>query len=154
MTSKPLREVLLRPERSGRLAKWAIELGEHKIEFQAPTAKKAQVLADFFAEYPSSSTNTRHDEVLNITERSGATEVLERQLTFGYVLLEEEAPIVPKRALRYVASVESKRLPWILQVDGSASAGQGGAGIYLRSPEGDEMQYAISLRFKVTNNEA
>nr|GEW55365.1 protein NYNRIN-like [Tanacetum cinerariifolium] len=31
LTDQPIRQVLLKPENSGRLAKWAIELGEHKI---------------------------------------------------------------------------------------------------------------------------
>lgn len=34
LTNKPIKQVLTRPEVSGRLAKWAIELGEHDIEFR------------------------------------------------------------------------------------------------------------------------
>ena len=52
LTSEPLKQVLGKPEQSGRLAKWAIELSEHEIEYQALTAKKAQVIADFLAGYP------------------------------------------------------------------------------------------------------
>lgn len=37
------------------MAKWTIELGDHTIEYQAPSAKKAQVLADFLAEYPGNT---------------------------------------------------------------------------------------------------
>ncbi|XP_071694824.1 uncharacterized protein [Rutidosis leptorrhynchoides] len=40
----------MKPEKSGRMAKWAIELGEHDIKFQARHSIKAQVLADFMAE--------------------------------------------------------------------------------------------------------
>ncbi|XP_076934009.1 uncharacterized protein LOC143600115 [Bidens hawaiensis] len=39
--------VLSKPELSGRLAKWAIELGEHSIEYKLRPAIKGQVLADF-----------------------------------------------------------------------------------------------------------
>ncbi|XP_076899911.1 uncharacterized protein LOC143553908 [Bidens hawaiensis] len=39
-------------ELSGRLAKWAIELGEHAIEYKPRPAIKGQVLADFIAEIP------------------------------------------------------------------------------------------------------
>ncbi|XP_021986933.1 uncharacterized protein LOC110883510 [Helianthus annuus] len=52
MTDQPLQKVLRRPELSGRLAKWAIELGEHSFEFKPRTAMKGQILADFLAEVP------------------------------------------------------------------------------------------------------
>ncbi|XP_076922471.1 uncharacterized protein LOC143584238 [Bidens hawaiensis] len=39
-------------ELSGRLAKWAIELGEYAIEYKPRLAIKGQVLADFIAEIP------------------------------------------------------------------------------------------------------
>ncbi|XP_071695148.1 uncharacterized protein [Rutidosis leptorrhynchoides] len=48
--SKETAKVNMKPEKSGRMAKWAIELGEHDIEFQARHSIKAQVLADFMAE--------------------------------------------------------------------------------------------------------
>ncbi|KAJ0493161.1 putative nucleotidyltransferase, Ribonuclease H [Helianthus annuus] len=52
MTDQPLQKVLRRSELSGRLAKWAVELGEHSLEFKAKTAIKGQILADFLAEVP------------------------------------------------------------------------------------------------------
>ncbi|KAL2242652.1 UNVERIFIED_CONTAM: Retrovirus-related Pol polyprotein from transposon [Sesamum indicum] len=51
LTNHPLRNVLARPEASGRLVKWAVELGEFDIEYQARTALKGQVLADFMVEF-------------------------------------------------------------------------------------------------------
>ncbi|KAL0366131.1 UNVERIFIED_CONTAM: hypothetical protein Sradi_3503200 [Sesamum radiatum] len=39
------------PDASGRLVKWAVELGEHDIEYQWRTAMKPQVLADFIVEF-------------------------------------------------------------------------------------------------------
>ncbi|XP_022030488.1 uncharacterized protein LOC110931399 [Helianthus annuus] len=50
MTDQALQKVLRRPELSGRLAKWAVELGEHSLEYKARTATKGQILADFLAE--------------------------------------------------------------------------------------------------------
>ncbi|XP_071718291.1 uncharacterized protein [Rutidosis leptorrhynchoides] len=47
------RQVLSKPEKSGRMAKWAIELGEHNIEFRVRHAIKGQVLADFITETDS-----------------------------------------------------------------------------------------------------
>ncbi|GKB52357.1 hypothetical protein Tco_0903110 [Tanacetum coccineum] len=44
---------LARIEKSGRIAKWAIELGEHEIEFRGRNSVKGQILADFLAETTS-----------------------------------------------------------------------------------------------------
>ncbi|XP_071741277.1 uncharacterized protein [Rutidosis leptorrhynchoides] len=40
----------MKPEKLGRMAIWAIKLGEHEIEFQIRHSIKGQVLADFIAE--------------------------------------------------------------------------------------------------------
>ncbi|GJY23655.1 reverse transcriptase domain-containing protein [Tanacetum coccineum] len=34
LIDKPIKQILARPKKSGRVAKWAIELGEHEIEFK------------------------------------------------------------------------------------------------------------------------
>ncbi|XP_076890282.1 uncharacterized protein LOC143541309 [Bidens hawaiensis] len=52
LTGYKLKNVLSKPELSGRLAKWAIELGEHAIEYKPRPAIKGQVLADFVTEVP------------------------------------------------------------------------------------------------------
>lgn len=52
LTNHLLKEGLYKPEVSGRLTKWAIELGQYDIQFQPRTAMKGQVLADFIAETP------------------------------------------------------------------------------------------------------
>ncbi|XP_076890929.1 uncharacterized protein LOC143542154 [Bidens hawaiensis] len=53
LTDYKLKNVLAKPELSGRLAKWAIELGEHSIEYKPRPAIKGQVLADFVTEVPT-----------------------------------------------------------------------------------------------------
>ncbi|XP_076932574.1 uncharacterized protein LOC143598136 [Bidens hawaiensis] len=52
LTGYKLKNVLSKPELSGRLAKWAIELGEHAIEYKPRPAIKGQVLTDFVTEVP------------------------------------------------------------------------------------------------------
>ena len=49
----PMKQVLDKPETSGRLMKWAIELSEFDIRYKPKTAIKGQVLADFIMELTS-----------------------------------------------------------------------------------------------------
>ncbi|XP_057785571.1 uncharacterized protein LOC131003111 [Salvia miltiorrhiza] len=49
-TSLPFKQVLGRPDLSGRMVKWAVELGEYDVEYEPRTAIKAQALADFIQE--------------------------------------------------------------------------------------------------------
>ena len=50
-TEYPMKQVLHKPETSGRLMKWAIELSEFDIKYKTKTAIKGQVLADFIMEF-------------------------------------------------------------------------------------------------------
>ena len=52
-TEYPMKQVLHKPETSGRLMKWAIELSEFDIRYKPKTAIKGQVLADFVMEFTS-----------------------------------------------------------------------------------------------------
>ncbi|XP_022158215.1 uncharacterized protein LOC111024751 [Momordica charantia] len=49
-TNFPLRQIFYKPETSGRLMKWALELSEHDIAFEPRTALKGQAAAEFVAE--------------------------------------------------------------------------------------------------------
>ena len=49
----PMKQVLHKPETSGRLMKWAIELSEFDIRYKPKTAIKGQILADFVIEFIS-----------------------------------------------------------------------------------------------------
>ncbi|GKV52282.1 hypothetical protein SLEP1_g58870 [Rubroshorea leprosula] len=53
MTDQPLRQILQKPECSGRLIKWAVELGEFQIAFQQRSTIRAQTLANFVVECTS-----------------------------------------------------------------------------------------------------
>ena len=41
-----------KPEVTGRMLKWAIELGQFDLEYKSRTAIKGQALADFILEFP------------------------------------------------------------------------------------------------------
>ncbi|KAL5753778.1 hypothetical protein ACOSP7_021998 [Xanthoceras sorbifolium] len=51
LTNCPLKQMLQKPEVSGRLTKWAIELSEFGLKFKPRTAIKGQAVADFIAEF-------------------------------------------------------------------------------------------------------
>ncbi|XP_024028293.1 uncharacterized protein LOC112093654 [Morus notabilis] len=51
LTNHPLRQVLQKPDASGRLLKWSIELSQFDIDYKPRTAIKGQALADFVAEF-------------------------------------------------------------------------------------------------------
>ena len=60
LTDQPLRQVLSKPEASGRLLKWAVELGQFEITYHPRMTIKAQALADFIVE----CTGIADDEVI------------------------------------------------------------------------------------------
>ena len=51
LTNQPLRNILHKPDLTGRMLQWAIELSEFGIEFQPRLSMKSQVMADFVLEY-------------------------------------------------------------------------------------------------------
>lgn len=53
MTNCPIGKILSKPDLSGRLTKWAIELGVFDIKYVSRSAKKGQVLVDFLVEIQS-----------------------------------------------------------------------------------------------------
>ncbi|XP_052195975.1 uncharacterized protein LOC127803624 [Diospyros lotus] len=107
LTNQPLKQVLSKPELSGQMLKWAVELTAFDIEYRPRPAIKAQSLADFIA------------------EGIGAPE-----------------------------GPEENQKPWLVAVDGSSTSGGGGAGLMIKSPEGQIWPYALHFEFRASNNEA
>ncbi|XP_012846942.1 PREDICTED: uncharacterized protein LOC105966912 [Erythranthe guttata] len=100
-TNHPMKTVMGRMEVSGRMVKWAVEMGQFDISYEPRIAIKGQALADFLQE------TTRPEE-------QGV---------------------------------------WKVFVDGSANASGSGVGVFL-AEAGEELEYAIRLPFKASNNEA
>ena len=50
LTSSPIRAILHKPDTSGRLLKWAVELSELDIKYRPRISIKGQVLANFIVE--------------------------------------------------------------------------------------------------------
>ncbi|MCI65408.1 maturase K, partial [Trifolium medium] len=55
-TDQPIKQLLARPDMTGRMLKWSLELAEFDIHYESRRALKAQVLADFVAEMTNPST--------------------------------------------------------------------------------------------------
>jgi len=49
-TDLPVKQILKRPDMTGRLVKWAIELTEYDVSYESRGPIQAQVLSDFVAE--------------------------------------------------------------------------------------------------------
>ncbi|KAF8725758.1 hypothetical protein HU200_020310 [Digitaria exilis] len=65
VTGYPIGEILHNQDATGRIAKWAVELGTYSIEFRSRTAMKSQVLTDFISEWtehnlPVATTKPEH----------------------------------------------------------------------------------------------
>ncbi|GFZ09647.1 hypothetical protein Acr_21g0002460 [Actinidia rufa] len=119
LTNRPLKQTLHRPDTSGRLLKWSIELSKFHINYQLRIAIKAQsILADFIAEFT-------YDVALSPDIKA----------------LEEQ-------------NQDNDLTRWKLFVDGSANQHGCGIGIAFQTPSGEQMEYAIRIRFKATNNNA
>ncbi|GJX00535.1 hypothetical protein Tco_0184448 [Tanacetum coccineum] len=57
LTNTPIKQILTRPEKTGRVAKWAIKLGEHDIVFLRREEKETS--ADFLVEIPSEDNESK-----------------------------------------------------------------------------------------------
>ncbi|KAL5546495.1 hypothetical protein UlMin_006182 [Ulmus minor] len=66
VTTYPLKGILQKPELSGRLTKWAVELSEYDISYQPRNAIKSQALADFIADFAPSAQAQANSELLAI----------------------------------------------------------------------------------------
>lgn len=81
LTDQPLNLVLRKPETSGRLIKWLVELGEFDITYQPRTAIKAQLIVDFISEFTTSVHHPRIPQTLDLVPTSELTGSGDAQLT-------------------------------------------------------------------------
>ncbi|GJX07451.1 reverse transcriptase domain-containing protein [Tanacetum coccineum] len=129
ITDSPIGQVLSNSGASGRLAKWAIELGAYGITYVSRVAIKGQVLADFLVDTPTEINATA--EVVNnprgedIPESSNARE----DLTPGLKA-------------------------WRLYTNGASNNEGSRAGLILIAPDDVEYSYALRLNFSNSNNDA
>ncbi|GJW75037.1 reverse transcriptase domain-containing protein [Tanacetum coccineum] len=129
ITDSPIGQVLNNSGASGRLAKWAVELGAYGITYVPRVVVKGQVLADFLADTPTEINATpevaNNPRVEDILESSNARE----DLTPGL------------RA-------------WRLYTDGASNNKGSRAGLILIAPDDVEYSYVLHLNFSNSNNNA
>ncbi|GKA30206.1 reverse transcriptase domain-containing protein [Tanacetum coccineum] len=63
ITDQPIKQVISKPDASGRLQKWSVLLGEYNISYRPRTAVKGQILADFLIEKPETDIVLPQSEV-------------------------------------------------------------------------------------------
>ncbi|KAL6185727.1 hypothetical protein ACLB2K_041854 [Fragaria x ananassa] len=129
-TNHPLRQIMQKPDVSGRLVKWAIELGEFDIHYRPRVAIKGQAAADFISELTPINAV---DDLAELQQLVGAEELLSK------------------------AGQGNDSLPpshWKLFVDGSVTRRKSGAEIILETPDGFKHEYALEFQFKTSNNAA
>ncbi|GKD72868.1 reverse transcriptase domain-containing protein [Tanacetum coccineum] len=71
ITDQPIKQILNKPEVSGKLSKYAMELGAYNITYVPRNAIKSQVLADFINEIPP---RTKHLEIYSLTDKGSLEE--------------------------------------------------------------------------------
>ncbi|XP_008238721.1 PREDICTED: uncharacterized protein LOC103337339 [Prunus mume] len=130
LTNQPLRQVLQKPETSGRLVNCAIELGEFDIHYKPRPATKGQEVADFISEFTDPRAST-------------STQVITK-------------PSVPPSQLHVAnnGNLDLTQPLWTLYVDGSSNAQGCGAGLVLLFPDKVVLEYAFHFKFHTSNNEA
>ncbi|CAL2260015.1 unnamed protein product [Prunus armeniaca] len=119
-----------KPETSGRLVKWAIELGEFDIHYKPRQAAKGQAVADFISEFTEPHTLASPQIAITSTPTSNQVHVASN------------------------GSLDLTQPLWTLYVDGSSNAQGCGAGLVLISPDKVALEYALRFKFHASNNEA
>jgi ribonuclease HI len=98
LTDHPLKKVLFKPDTSGRLVNWVVELGEFDIEYLPKAAVKGQAMADFIAEFtnPGNQEDQPTDNLWKVCVDGSATK---RRSGAGVVLIAPEGQEI-KYAIR------------------------------------------------------
>ncbi|KAI5333676.1 hypothetical protein L3X38_023808 [Prunus dulcis] len=130
LTNQPLRQVLQKPETSGRLVKWAIELGEFDIHYKPRPAMRGQAVADFLSEFT------------------------EPQAPAATQLITEPNPSPSQDQTPTTNTLDLTQPLWTLFVDGSSNTQGCGAGLVLVSPDKVALEHALRFNFQTSNNEA
>ncbi|GJW09010.1 reverse transcriptase domain-containing protein [Tanacetum coccineum] len=129
ITDQPIKNILSRTKASGKLAKYAVEIGTYKISFIPRNAVKGQVLADFLSDAPDGE---REDEYFRRPEVSPRIDDTEAWTLYTDVAASSKgsgAGLVPVEWNMLMPSVDSKLVA--SQVNGTYEASKGSMIKYL-----------------------
>ncbi|KAI5341618.1 hypothetical protein L3X38_009493 [Prunus dulcis] len=126
MADFPLRSILHSPNAYQRLMKWEIELSQYNLLYRPKTTIKAQALADFVAEFTSS---TEEEKLVSKKKESS-------------------------RADKTSAEPDQPRDIWQLHVAGASNQKGAGAGFVIVTPDGTLLEQAITVVLLASNNKA
>ncbi|KAL9999326.1 putative ribonuclease H [Helianthus debilis subsp. tardiflorus] len=101
-TNYPVKNVLRKPEMSGRMAKWSVKLSAYDLIYEPRNAIKSQALADFVADFSSDIQNEVDLEAQQLGENleswtlytDGASNV--RGVGLGILLKSPQGDIIPQ----------------------------------------------------------
>ncbi|XP_074347650.1 uncharacterized protein LOC141686516 [Apium graveolens] len=125
-TAYLLRHILHKPESSGKMLKWAVELGQFDLEYCPRTAIKGQALADFILEFYA-EVDDKATVLAEPTSQESSHDEKRQELPHPW---------------------------WILHVDGAVNNNGSGVRIVFVTPEGHRLMSAIHFKFYATNNYA
>ncbi|CAL8164013.1 unnamed protein product [Prunus armeniaca] len=109
---------------SGRLIKWAIELGEFDIGYHPRPSEKGQAVANFISKFTLPTNDGQPIDHVSV-----------------------DSPSTDK-------TFDHNSPHWTLYVDGSSNRQGSGAGLVLKTPDDTTIKYAICFQFRASNNEA
>ncbi|GMP69335.1 hypothetical protein CsSME_00028635 [Camellia sinensis var. sinensis] len=181
LTEFPLKVLFEKADFTGRILKWAVELGQYDIRFRLRTAVKAQALADFVAEFAprthpvcpidlvgadlaqpkvlatETSVGSRVGKGQSLTELAKSDNSLEDEPNGD----EKKDQNEPARDIELRSSQNPSDCwklfigeMWKLFIDSASNRHGAGLGIVLTSPDGLIIEQAITLGFPASNNEA
>ena len=76
MMDQPIKKAINKPKATGRIVQWAIKLSQFNIEYRPRTAIKAQVLANFIAEFISLKHEDNQEKLQMIHTNGSSTQII------------------------------------------------------------------------------
>ncbi|GFS37725.1 hypothetical protein Acr_00g0053660 [Actinidia rufa] len=149
-TEFPLKAILMKVDLTGRLSKWALELGQFDISFLPRAAIKGQVLADFVVEFsprpeiPGQIQSKHLERGGNSQNAPSELRTIEKNTEVNLETPRERDPAELKE-LPEAAEVTSEppqvepSVAWQMNVNRARNCQGAGAGVVLKSPEGAVM---------------
>ncbi|XP_071926285.1 uncharacterized protein [Coffea arabica] len=148
MTDQPLKQILSKPDASGRMVRWAVELSEYDLSYQPRTAIKAQALADFIAEGISFG-----QEQLQAELTSGAVKAMQARGTVEVAQAAETKSTQDVAEARQVGEaaevVKGTQTPMVEQtidaVEAKQAEGLAGVGQATKEAKAEQVKEAVEV---------